>query len=387
MYNFSQNKVALRIHYDSPLKNKKGETQQYEDRTDIILPMGAKVVFIDESEEGTEYNRILCYWKGAYRDGYIKSIAIIKGKDAKDTYFDYEEINGKSLEIFFNDIDHLLNERLSIYKIEGDLAFLLTTTKRKVASLKEKKNISENTLHLIRNRYIEYTTINKNNIPRSLRDISSLLFRHYNEHFAERVLILPLSEDWFQKNKELEKFYIKEIKKDPTNVGISQLFQFNVGEIIEDKARFDRLYLEVFPTLVKLLKFYKIEDAEARWLSSIDFKDKRKKEVKIISFGNVVWNYSPEKRLTMISSVGVNCIYGPFRLHPFVQLLAHELNVAGYIPYQVETHIPSFEIENTIRKYSNGDTQLLKTKEVDHLYQEHAVLSLIHINILLSLFY
>ncbi len=387
MYNFSQNKVALRIHYDSPLKNKKGETQQYEDRTDIILPMGAKVVFIDESEEGTEYNRILCYWKGAYRDGYIKSIAIIKGKDAKDTYFDYEEINGKSLEIFFNDIDHLLNERLSIYKIEGDLEFLLTTTKRKVASLKEKKNISENTLHLIRNRYIEYTTINKNNIPRSLRDISSLLFRHYNEHFAERVLILPLSEDWFQKNKELEKFYIKEIKKDPTNVGISQLFQFNVGEIIEDKARFDRLYLEVFPTLVKLLKFYKIEDAEARWLSSIDFKDKRKKEVKIISFGNVVWNYSPEKRLTMISSVGVNCIYGPFRLHPFVQLLAHELNVAGYIPYQVETHIPSFEIENTIRKYSNGDTQLLKTKEVDHLYQEHAVLSLIHINILLSLFY
>ena len=107
-FEFDSKKLVWRISEKSSLVDENKQPIKYNDDEKnkgiaIVLPRGAKVVNLIKHEKDDKLTRILCYWQGKYRDGYISSSAL-------DNY--YNEFDENSVEVFLNDLNHLLNDRL-----------------------------------------------------------------------------------------------------------------------------------------------------------------------------------------------------------------------------------------------------------------------------------
>ncbi len=249
-FEFDSKKLVWRISEKSSLVDENKQPIKYNDDEKnkgiaIVLPRGAKVVNLIKHEKDDKLTRILCYWQGKYRDGYISSSAL-------DNY--YNEFDENSVEVFLNDLNHLLNDRLQRYKIEGHTEIFYNKTLLSYNQLKQDKSFSTLKLQKMYDSYISKYSINKKDKPKSLITITDAIKKVYNpKKISSKILVMPLSRDWFLKsnNKKLEWFYDKYFIKSKNGYLLDIFGSGNVGDNINTKQQRDLL----FDALIALRKF------------------------------------------------------------------------------------------------------------------------------------
>jgi hypothetical protein len=323
------------------------------------IPFGQKVIRLQPLKNGLV--KVLFWQKDKYifskiEDKYLSNTPVIS------------EINIKSNLI--NELSHL------IYRNSNDINKYAEFDKL-FNDIKSQKNIIEsyNEAQIIDWLNKLKTIVVEENKVETLDKITSIVFNTYNPlndsniDYKSETLFIPISEQFFALNSELQNYYQKYWMND----GNLNRLQGNSGEGVTNKTDIDF----IFTKLKDLQKFLEeknllLNSPEYDWLTyanNIDFT----KIDRLIFISRSTWDMNKYSRYAdYIAILNTICWYG---FVPLISVLIHEMNVNSYktnfFP-QGDTHKSKENAEiiwQKILKIKNINQLNLTQDDTDLLYQ------------------
>lgn len=374
------------------------EDEKYEKNlkgNNIQLPLGTKVIVISNAEiKGNLFKRVLLFWKGKYREGYIPYSAFDQ---------QYLDSNEDILEIFINDAERILYE-IEI-RNEANYSTILrdayTYVKGKIQLLKNNNSTYTGMLsHAIDSYYSNETIAYKYNHVDAIKKVINFLNPCFSNHLlSNKVIILPISQEWFELYSKVDdnlKNLIKVLKEKNIYTDLdgevgSVIFHFNSKEQPEP----DNSHLEVVvPYLLDLSKIVnnnqKLKNTpEGKWITNYDninnlnaIKSDKEKG-RLILLGKDIWD-KKEFGINYAEEVGINNCFGSLYAIQIHTVLIHEFDQGGLDYIDGDTHINREESMEVWNDYLKGNTNGFDEKSIlgtlkdvnyyktDALYQLHA---------------
>jgi hypothetical protein len=372
----------------------------------IQLPIGTKVIVIDNADiKGNLFKRILLFWKGVYREGYIPYSAFEKQN------LDSDE---NSLELFINDAERILYE----VEIRNDashstiLQNAYRYVKEKIAFLKENNNtIYSDILNTaVANYYSTESVLYRYNHIDALNKVLDFLHITFKQYLdSNKVVIVPISQDWFELNKDKDE-KLKKLIDELKSKYIYTDFNGEVGNVkshsIDNTISGENIEM-VVPYLLQLSDIVNgnkmLKDTpEGKWITDNTNLDRLKAANKstkggfVILLGKDIWDKDVFSN-NYAGFIGVNNSFGPLYAIPLHTILIHEFDQGNGLEYiKGDTHIgerstlqiyDEFMRENSTK--FNSESIVGQPKEgnfykIDALYQLHACHGLIFLNLFLK---
>ncbi len=324
----------------------------------IQLPRGTKVVIIDTYFiNSKEFNWVILFWKGRYREGYIEIGAF------ELIYTDSDE---NSLMLFINDSERLLYE-IELRKIKGGGHTILnkcyTDVIMAIKKLKTDNN-SDSFNVVCAKYYAEESLINDQNNVISINKVISFLSYYFDTFIAQNnVIILPISKDWLaycgENNVQVESLLLS-----ITKIALYGDFDGEVGNVkaptLKGYEPVNENIEVVIPFLVSLFDFLQQDvflntSPEFIWLKeNIEVLQKMKKG-SIIVLGNGIWKKGFWQGYA--GYIGIQNSYGTICAVPLTTVLIHEFDQGNLEYLPEDTHITpddTAEVMTEMKEKPNG---------------------------------
>jgi hypothetical protein len=355
----------------------------------IILPLGTRVAIISRDTVIYEKNfyRVILFWKGRYREGYIV-------KDAFERPF--LGVNPHTGELFINDIERILwdieiremlNQNLvqnrkaeyKKYNFElkpADYEYLLLNYKEYILCKEAydfvkknlpilKKNIKQINFETLADHYYNTEEINNDtDYVTSLTKILNFLNIKFENFFQKKqLIILPFTKAWFHKYLHITTmalFNEKYISSKKVEVD----FDLDVGAVLgkgtEDLLDMINLLEALYKVVIndKILK----KTPEGKWLKSNILYVKKANNMLVLGTG--AWKLL--RWQNGASMVGLQNSFGNIYANPTITILLHEFDQgglveqSGYLPGDTHLDVSSvnpaqLKLVNQIRNSKFGE--------------------------------
>ena len=337
--------------------------EQYLYGKPIKLCKGTRVVVLDTIQLGLKYyNRVILFWKGQYREGYVTKSAFVTN------FLGYDN-NSKYL--FINDVERLLFE--FEVRIEQDIsAYPLVKSaynfvKENISNVKKIDSFQFE--KIVRNYYkSEDTDLDFSRLD-SVEKASKFLDSKFKNYIKEnKILILPITGGWFKRailkegqDSEFAKFVEKitpsglksDFDRDTGNMKSPNIFSSDVST---DNVEGVVPLLEELFHIVKRSTYLR-NTLEGVWLrknihriQGLNFGKDSKRKGNLLILGEATWllgrwsNYS--------SFIGIQNSFGPVYCTPLYTVILHELDQGNLNYLPGDSHAEpseSFEVIKEIR--------------------------------------
>jgi hypothetical protein len=376
---FDKNRIVVwlkRIGISKKLKAKDSSATSESNNSNVLIPVGVKVIRLKPNSENDENTPCVFWWQGSYHESSLPERNLGNNNVVLST------LSGK---VFLNDIEHLL------YRIKPSLGknkqfdeVINFVTNKKNIQLSKQIMIDALTL------YQNALLVNTNNKPETIKRFSKLVEEVYNpignenNKWFDELLILPLSEDWFNSDEKLKHRYktVWQTNGFLNNLGGgSGAYSFTQDELSAIKDEI--LYLKSFIT-----ETTQTSSPEAMWLNTIDqqFLNSIRR---IIFISNATWYYNKFQRYA--EYIGINVSFSIFSAPPLLSVILHEFSQGDSYYYNdviADPHITPEQTEQAWEEISSlpNNFELLRDQEfTDQLYQCDVANSFISLAILLKI--
>jgi len=357
----------------------------------IRLPEGAKVIQLLASQKVGDLIRVIAFWNGKYRDGFLDRIAFqINMKEYNDQSY-YVFINDMSKILF--DIDNYKNSVTSFPIISKSLSIIKET----FYSL-TKNDLRTKFEESYRNFRKEYIEINKyDRLAKYYKSMGILKFIFRDHIDKNKITVVPFSTYFFLSNKKLDSFYRK-YEDELSNYfrGSSGVFLSKIASISKEelKATDPVNYKmeshfhgkEILEDLQEYMSKFNIEDGYYVWLNNNLNQIRNSDHLLFLSDG--CWNINAKNCFG--DYVPINISFGPFIANGETCIIIHEMGQSNcdYYPYLVsmdkesrDTHIKPDESQKIALMLATSEINIRdlqdKTFELGALYESNIFLNIV----------
>jgi hypothetical protein len=360
-----------------------------------IPPPGAKLIRLKPKSEESLLTPCLYWWNGQYQFGDFPEKDLTNSNDFISKY------SGKT---FNNDIIHLL-KRISAYinacsiyqSVES-----LNSFKLLINSIKSFSSTVLNEIQ-IKNAHIALSNlfaIDVNNKPDTIARFTESIFSVYNPkiknvYCSDEILVLPLSQSWFNSNPYLKERYKSVWEVNPSLIG---KFTGKCGEGVTYKVEPE--FSDIKNELLQLKDFVKAKGIEncpiVNWINGLTSESLSNYKT-IIFISDDSWTLDANVRYA--DSVAIENSFGPYKLPPLMSILIHEFTVNsdcfldfilksdyGSSVQEVDSHISKEQTEVIWDKINNKSLNInvAEEYEIDRIFQCQRAYATISLGIIIN---
>lgn len=384
--NFDRNRIVVwlkRIGINRKLKVKDSSSLNNTNNSNVVIPVGTKVIRLKPNSESDENTPCFFWWQGCYHQSSLPE------QNLGNNNVVISNLSGKVLQ---NDIEHLLNRIASYEKKQTEFDAVIKSIKDFSKTLLSKKQIEDGLVAIATN-----LKLNAEDKPATINRLRTALFQIYDpaitttENFSDESLILPLSETWFKSDtKLLERYNTIWL----TSSSLGNRFEGFSGEGVSS----DPMLSDIKTELLQLKDFVNQTTAkdspEAKWLqtlTSTSLNDIKR----IIFLCDNTWKLGSSDRYAEF--IAIENSFGAFKLPPLLNVIIHELTVnssGSFLPFasgshpdgsMSDSHIPDYDTKETWEKANKGELGNIEKNQdfIDHLYQSHKAYASIALGIII----
>jgi hypothetical protein len=383
---FERNRIVVwlkRVGINKKLKVKDSASSSGNNSSNVLIPVGAKLIRLKPNSESDENTPCVYWWQGSYHQSSFPENNLGNNNVVLST------LSGKVLQ---NDIKHLINRIASYEKKQPEFDVVIKSIKDFSKSVLSKNQIEDGLVAIATN-----LKLNNDDKPATLNRLRNALFQIYDpsvsstSYFSDESLLLPLSAAWFNSDpKLLERFNTVWL----TSSSLGNRFEGFSGEGVSS----DPMLSDIKAELLQLKDFVNqtsVKDSpESKWLqtlTSTSLNDIKR----IIFLCDNTWKLGSSDRYA--DYIAIENSFAAFRLPPLLNVIIHELTVnsinsflpfaSGSTPYgnMTDTHIPDDYTKAEWEKANQGGLGAIEKNQdfLDHLYQSHRAYAAIAIRIII----
>lgn len=352
--------------------------------TPVVVYAGAKLIRLKPDRESV-LTPCLFWWENAY---HIQEFP-------EELLGDTNEVFGETLDkVFLNDVVHTAHRAKQIDKTNNELDVLIETLQQKAQG----KYNRERLLASLK-RFKHEFRVDLDNKVETLSRLISHARKVYepedeNGKMFDQILFVPLSQHWFEKyGDDVKERYKSHWKLEN---GYSALATTSGGGEVFDNGK-STSYLTINEIVTEILYFLSIETKninmerlnsdEWKWIIELSKQDISKYR-KLILFSIDAW-YSTDND-SHASGIGLEQVFGLFRIPPLLTVLLHESTQTGYNPYffgRVDTHtgMPDETMKLWYQVSDYNKPISFDQDTVNRIYLSHIYISVVNLHCVFNL--